>query len=169
GIDLPGGKVLMLAGARVLGYVFNPLTVYWCYRHDGEPACVVAEVHNTYHQRHCYLLRPDVNGNAVTRKEFYVSPFLEMGGYYRMHVPEPGDRLAITVALHQGGGTPMTAVVKGERRRAGVRTLVRMLLRHPLAPQRVAAEIRIRGIALWLRGIPVVPRTGHPGGKVRTR
>ncbi|MGH3495682.1 MAG: DUF1365 family protein [Sciscionella sp.] len=63
----------------------------------------------------------------------------------------------------------MTAVVKGERRRAGVRTLVRMLLRHPLAPQRVAAEIRIRGIALWLRGIPVVPRTGHPGGKVRTR
>ena len=57
-----GGRVLMLANARVLGYVFNPLTVYWCHRPDGALACVVAEVHNTYGERHCYLLRPDADG-----------------------------------------------------------------------------------------------------------
>ena len=55
---------MMLAHARVFGYVFNPLTVYWCHRADGPLACVVAEVHNTYRQRHAYLLRTDDHGRA---------------------------------------------------------------------------------------------------------
>ena len=72
GVDLRGGRVLMLANARVLGYVFNPLTVYWCHRPDGSLACVVAEVHNTYGERHCYLLRhrrrgPGAGGEGVLR------------------------------------------------------------------------------------------------------
>jgi hypothetical protein len=64
GIDLHGGQVLMLAHARVLGYVFNPLTVYWCHDPDGTLRCVVAEVHNTYGQRHAYLLHTDDRGCA---------------------------------------------------------------------------------------------------------
>ena len=72
GVDLAGGRVLMLAHARVLGYVFNPLTVFWCYRADGGLECVLAEVHNTYRQRHAYLL-PGVR--AEVPKQFYVSPF----------------------------------------------------------------------------------------------
>lgn len=59
GVHLDGGPVVMLTHARVLGYVFNPLTLYWCHDRDGTPRCVVAEVHNTYGERHCYLLRPD--------------------------------------------------------------------------------------------------------------
>ena len=89
-VDLGGGRVLMLAHARVLGYVFNPLTVYWCHRADGALACVVAEVHNTYGQRHAYLLRTDRRGRAQTAKEFYVSPFYPVDGRYRMSLPEPG-------------------------------------------------------------------------------
>ena len=84
GIDLGGGRVLMLAHARVLGYVFNPLTVYWCHRADGTLACVMAEVHNTYGQRHAYLLRTDERGRARVGKEFYVSPFHPVDGSYRM-------------------------------------------------------------------------------------
>ena len=90
GIDLDGGRVMMLTNARVLGYVFNPLTVFWCHRPDGALACVVAEVHNTYRQRHAYLLRPDERGRAQTQKEFYVSPFYPVDGGYRMTLPEPG-------------------------------------------------------------------------------
>ena len=63
-IDLTGGRVLMLANARVAGYVFNPISVHWCYRASGELACIVAEVHNTYGERHAYLLRPDPAGRA---------------------------------------------------------------------------------------------------------
>ena len=93
GVDLGGGRVLMLAHARVFGYVFNPLTVYWCHRPDGTLACVVAEVHNTYGQRHCYLLHTDERGRAEVPKQFYVSPFYPVDGRYRMSLPEPGDRL----------------------------------------------------------------------------
>ncbi|WP_328506589.1 DUF1365 domain-containing protein [Streptomyces sp. NBC_00391] len=67
GVDLDGGSVLMLTHARVLGYVFNPLTLYWCHGPEGETRCVVAEVHNTYGGRHAYLLRPDTTGAARTK------------------------------------------------------------------------------------------------------
>jgi DUF1365 family protein len=63
-IDLAGGSILMLATPRSLGHAFNPLTVYWCHDRVGALRCVVAEVHNTYGERHCYLLRPDADGRA---------------------------------------------------------------------------------------------------------
>jgi uncharacterized protein len=66
GIDLRGGQVTMLTQARSLGYVFNPLTLYWCHDPSAAVVCVVAEVHNTYGQRHRYLLRTDDAGRART-------------------------------------------------------------------------------------------------------
>ncbi|MEC3977681.1 DUF1365 domain-containing protein [Amycolatopsis sp. H20-H5] len=164
GVDLHGGQVLMLASARVLGYVFNPITVYWCHRLDGELECVVAEVHNTYHGRHAYLLRPDAEGRARTEKEFYVSPFQTMDGEYRMHLPRPEALLAVTVALRQGGQTPLTATLRGVRRPANRRWLLRMILARPLLPQRVSVLIRKHGIALFLRKAPVTARTPQTVG-----
>jgi uncharacterized protein len=161
GVDLHGGRVLMLANARVFGHVFNPITVYWCHRPDGEPECVVAEVHNTYGERHCYLLRPDDAGRASTDKAFYVSPFLDVSGRYLMRVPEPQETLSLTVALRQEGRTPLSATVRGMRKPANTATLLRMVSRRPLMPQRVSALIRKHGIALWLRRVPIVPRVPH--------
>ena len=68
GVDLAGGRVLMLTNARSFGYVFNPLTVFWCYDRRGELVAVVAEVHNTYGDRHCYLLRPDARRSCRGRQ-----------------------------------------------------------------------------------------------------
>lgn len=164
GVDLRGGQVLMLASARVLGYVFNPITVYWCHRPDGELECVVAEVHNTYHGRHAYLLRPDAEGRARADKEFYVSPFQTMDGEYRMHLPRPESLLAVTVALRQGERTPLTATLRGVRRPANSRWLLRLLLARPLLPQWVSLMIRKHGISLFLRKAPVTPRTPQTVG-----
>ncbi|GLZ40259.1 DUF1365 domain-containing protein [Actinokineospora sp. NBRC 105648] len=160
GIEVTG-QVLMLANARVLGHVFNPITVYWVHDADGAVRCVVAEVHNTYGERHCYLLRTDSEGRASTDKEFYVSPFLEMGGHYLMRMPRPGDRLSLTVTLRQDGKTPFTATLTGTRAPATPAAVARMVLRRPLMTQRVTALIRVHGIALWLRRIPVVRRPRH--------
>ncbi|MFC0436710.1 DUF1365 domain-containing protein [Kutzneria buriramensis] len=160
GVDLHGGRVLMLANARSLGHVFNPLTVYWCHR-GTELACVVAEVHNTYGERHCYLLFPDEAGRARTDKVFYVSPFLTVGGEYLMRFGEPGPKLSVTIALRQGESTPLTATLRGRRLPATPSTLVGLLLRRPLTTHRVSALIRRHGIGLWLRRIPIVPRTPH--------
>ncbi|MEO8815979.1 MAG: DUF1365 domain-containing protein, partial [Mycobacterium sp.] len=107
GIDLHGGQVLMLANARVLGYVFNPLTVFWCHDGTGALACVIAEVHNTYSGRHRYLVHPDENGNCVAAKTFYVSPFNPVNGEYRLHLPEPDDRLRIAITLCAEDGTDL--------------------------------------------------------------
>ena len=154
GIELGGGQILMLANARVLGYVFNPLSVYWCHDASGELVCVVAEVHNTYGGRHCYLLRTDDKGRASVDKEFYVSPFLEVDGHYVMKLPKPGEQLSVTIALRQNGKTTFSATMKGVRS-----TGLRMLFRRPLMPQRVSALIRRHGIALYLRCIPIIPRS----------
>ena len=75
-------------------YVFNPLSTHWCYRADGSLACLVAEVHNTYGERHAYLLRPDDAGRAEADKEFYVSPFFEVAGRYLMRFSRPGPPAA---------------------------------------------------------------------------
>ncbi|HEX4253266.1 MAG TPA: DUF1365 domain-containing protein [Pseudonocardia sp.] len=160
GVDLDGGRVLMLANARLLGYVFNPLTVYWCHRRDGPLACVVAEVHNTYGERHCYLLHPDADGRAVAAKEFYVSPFLAVRGRYRMALPLPTDRLDLSVTLHQDGRDVLAATVAGQRRPATPAALLWLLLSRPLTTQRTWWLIRRHGIALWLRRLPVTARTG---------
>ncbi|MEU5695615.1 DUF1365 domain-containing protein [Actinosynnema sp. NPDC020468] len=161
GIDLRGGRVLMLANARLLGHVFNPLSLFWCHDPEGNQVCVVAEVHNTYRQRHVYLLRPDEGGRARVDKEFYVSPFLEVSGHYVMRVPKPGAELSVTIALRQGGKTPFSATMKGRRIPATPRELARLLVRRPLATHRVSGLIRRHGIALWARRVPVVPRSGE--------
>lgn len=161
GVDLRGGQVLLLANARLLGHVFNPISVYWCHRPDGTLECVVAEVHNTYGERHCYLLRTDGAGRAETPKDFYVSPFLSVDGQYRMVLREPGERLTVSVTLRQDGATALTASVVGARTAAGPAALVRMLARRPLMTQRTSALIRLHGITLWLRRLPVVPRPKH--------
>lgn len=161
GVDLAGGRVLMLAHARALGYVFNPITVYWCHRPDGALECVVAEVHNTYGERHCYLLRTDDAGRAETPKDFYVSPFLTVEGDYRMVLPLPGERLTVSVTLRQDDATALTATVTGSRRPATPAALARVLLRRPLVTHRTSALIRRHGIALWLRRLPVIRRPQH--------
>ncbi len=155
----PAGRVLMLTQARSLGHVFNPLTVYWCRDAAGAPLCTVAEVHNTYGQRHRYLLHPDAAGHAEAAKDFHVSPFLPLDGRYRLLLPEPdGDRLRLTVALELPGGRAFTATVSGTGRPAGPAALLRAAARHPFATYAVSLRIRAQGVRLWLRGLPAHPR-----------
>jgi hypothetical protein len=158
GVHLAGGRILMLANARSLGHVFNPLSLFWCHRTDDVLECVVAEVHNTYGGRHRYLLRPDADGVALTDKTFYVSPFLTVDGEYRMRVQIPTERLAVAVTLCQDGEPVLTATLTGRRRPATTGELIRALLRTPFVTYRTSALIRGHGVALWLRRLPVVSR-----------
>jgi hypothetical protein len=165
GISLAGGRVLMLGHAAALGYVFNPLTVFWCYRADGTLAAVIAEVHNTYGQRHVYLLHPDRSGRAEADKDFYVSPFLPVAGLYRLHLPEPGGTLRLSVTLHLGGRTVLAASVTGKRRTYTPWRLLGCVLRHPWVTGQVTALIHWQGIRLAARRLPVFPRPAHHAQK----
>ena len=161
GIDDDGGRVTMLASGRVLGHVFNPLSLFWCHRTDGSLAAVIAEVHNTYGERHCYLLNPDESGRATTGKAFYVSPFNDVSGNYEMRVPEPAERLKVAITLHRDGQAPFIATMAGHRLPATTRNVVRMITSIPVAPLRAAAQIRWQGVKLWMRRLPVRTRPHH--------
>ena len=151
GITPDGGRILLLTHPRVLGYVFNPLSVYWCHRADGTLAAVVADVHNTYGGRHRYLLHPDTQGTAETAKEFYVSPFFDVRGSYRLRLPLPGDRLDLGITLEQDGGRPFVATLRGRRTRLRP-------LRQALSTALIRVRITVQGLRLWRRGLPVVAR-----------
>jgi DUF1365 family protein len=161
GIDLTGGRVLMLAQARVLGHVFNPLTVFWCHGADGSLAAVIAEVHNTHGERHAYLLHPDDRDRAEADKDFYVSPFLPIAGQYRLRLPEPASTLRLGVTLHLGGRPVLAASVTGRRRAYTPWRLLACALRYPWVSGQVSALIRWQGIRLWARRLPIYSKPAH--------
>ena len=161
GIDVRGGRILMLANARVLGHVFDPLSVFWCLDDESRVRCVVAEVHNTYGERHAYLLDVDAAGRASTDKAFYVSPFFTVDGSYDLRFLLDSRRVATTVRLRQSERTVFSAAFSGTLRPATPTRLVSVLVRRPFMTQRVSLLIRAHGVWLWLRRLPVAPRAGQ--------
>jgi DUF1365 family protein len=165
--DLPwtADRVLLLANARSLGYVFDPLTTYFCLDEQGRLEGVLAEVHNTYGERHCYPL--DVAGarTATVDKEFYVSPFFTVEGRYDIRTRITGSDVAVGISLTQGDTTVFTAAVHGDLEPATPRRTLAAVARNPFPSQRVSALIRWHGVRLWLRRLPVIPRRPHPAPK----
>jgi DUF1365 family protein len=157
-IDLHGGRITALMQARVLGYVFNPLTLYWCHDTRGVVSHIVAEVHNTYGGRHAYLLPPHRDHPAMVRKRLYVSPFNDVDGYYLVHAPLPDAELDVRISLQRDNQPALVVTMRGTRRRASTGELLKLQLAAPLAPLMGAIGIRVQGITLWLRRVPVVPR-----------
>ncbi len=159
GIDLRGGRVTALTQARVLGYAFNPITIYWCHGPDGDVRHVIAEVRNTYGDRHTYLMPPSDDEPVMVMKKLYISPFNGVDGHYLVKAPRPGEHLDVRISLHRDNQPAFIATMRGTRRRAGVLQLLTLQLTAPMAPLLGMIGIRIQGIMLWLRRVPVVPRT----------
>ncbi len=153
----PEDRILMLAHARALGHVFDPMSAFWCVRPDGSVVAVVVEVHNTYGGRHAYLVHPDETGRAVVGKEFYVSPFNPVDGSYRMRLLLDEKEAAVSIRLLVDDAPVLDAAVSGAVQVATPRAVLSTALRHAVMPYRVTALIHIHGIALWLRRLPIVP------------
>ena len=158
-------RVLMLSSARSLGYVFDPLTTYFCFAADGRLEGVLAEVHNTYGERHCYALPVADGTGAGVDKEFYVSPFFAVEGRYDIRTRLTDTSVAVAISLTQGGQTVFSASVDGRLEAASFSRVARAVVADPLPSQRVAALIRWHGIRLWLRRLPLVPRRPHTAPK----
>ena len=148
--------ILMLAMPRTLGYVFNPISVFWCYDAFGEQVACLAEVHNTYGQAHTYFLQPDETGRSEVAKELYVSPFYPVDGRYDIRVSDPGPSLSVTVTLHRHNDPPFVASLRGTRHLATTPAIWRAALLQPAL--RVALLIRWQALRLWARGLKVQPR-----------
>lgn len=152
-------RVVALTHARVLGHVFDPMTAYWCLSADGTLRGIVVEVHNTYGGRHAYAVSPDSAGVACVDKDFYVSPFNDTTGEYAIRFHLDAERVSVGIRLHRDGELLLTAVVEGAAVPATARSVLATVARHPFMPQQVSALIRMHGIRLWARRLPVQP---HP-------
>lgn len=158
GITWSAGRVLVLANARSAGYVFDPLTTYFCLDAEGRLEGVLAEVHNTYGGRHVYPLHVAGGTPAQVDKEFYVSPFFTVEGRYDIRVRLTDDSVAVAISLTQAGAQVFTGSVHGDLLPATRRRALAAVARNPFPSQRVSALIRWHGVRLWLRRLPVVPR-----------
>jgi DUF1365 family protein len=164
GIDLTGGRVLLLCYPRLLGYTFNPLSVYFCYRADGELALLIYEVRNTFGDIHPYVL-PVLSGeisDAGVRQQqdklFYVSPFIEMAMRYHFRVLPPGERVQLRILEADREGPLLAATFNGSRRALNTKELLRTFFALPLVTMKIMAAIHWEALRLWLKGARLVPR-----------
>lgn len=161
-IDWDGGRIVLLTMPRLLNYVFNPLSVYFCFGRDGEIAALVHEVSNTFGERHFYVLPPggQVNG-AITQsceKDFFVSPFLEMGLSYEFRVTPPGEKAIVAMVVRRGRDIALTASFSGERRDLDDANLLRVWLKNPAMTLAVIAGIHWEALKMWLKGVRYLGR-----------
>jgi DUF1365 family protein len=147
-------RVLMLTQPRVLGYVFNPVSFYWCYRDDGSLACMVAELNNTFGERLPEVL-PGPQLHYEQRKRLHVSPFFGLDQSYEYAFSQPGAEVWARIHVRDDDGArPLTAVLHARRRELTSRSLAGLLVRYPLQPLQVVALIHFEALRLWRKRVP---------------
>jgi uncharacterized protein len=168
GIDLSGGRVLLLCYPRLLGYTFNPLSAYFCYRADGSLALLIYEVRNTFGDIHCYVLPvkaseiSDAGIRQAQDKLFYVSPFIEMAMRYHFRVSPPGEHVKLRILETDREGPLLAATFHGRRRALTSAALLRSFFSLPLVTFKIMAAIHWEALRLWIKGARLVPRRNGP-------
>jgi DUF1365 family protein len=158
----PQGRIELLCFPRLLGYVFNPLSLWLCYDPDDHLRAVIYEVHNTFGGRHAYALPVDArrDENAVAQrcaKEFHVSPFIPMEAQYRFRLRAPGAAFSLLIREHGAEGEILRAAISGRRRPQTDRELLKAFVAHPLMTLKVIAAIHWQALRLWRKGARIHP------------
>ena len=163
GVDLEGGKVFVLTSCRILGYVFNPISVYYCHDRFGGLEAVVAEVSNTFGEQYLYLLdtplnSPDSDQTAPrryrARKALHVSPFISMDAVYDFYLAPVGDRLSVGIVEHEADRHVLDAQLWGSRVPLTSVALGRVLAQYPLMTLKTTAAIHGEALRLYLKRVP---------------
>ncbi len=167
GVDLQGGRIRLLCFPRVLGYVFNPLSVWYCEHRDGSLRAVICEVRNTFGGMHHYVLTRGGGGPMDWRAEyragkvFHVSPFLSQDMEYRFRLLEPGARIGVYIDEFQRGVRMFKACISARCAPVTDARLFRTFCTVPLMPFKVMAAIHWQALKLWLRGARFHPMPEH--------
>jgi hypothetical protein len=169
GVHDADGEVWLQTYPRMLGFVFKPVSFWYCHRADGRLRAVVAEVNNTFGERHCYLLDgADVDWGRTLEasKAFHVSPFLGVAGRYRFRFLRTADRIVARVDHHDDAGPLLTTAIAGQLAPLTNASARAAFLRMPLLTLGVLARIHWQALRLWLARVPVHHKPAPPARAV---
>ncbi|MBC6441483.1 MAG: DUF1365 domain-containing protein [Rhodospirillales bacterium] len=158
GLPVPGGPIRLLCLPRVLGFAFNPLTIWLCHDRDDRLAVVIYEVRNTFGERRSYLIPVSGDEDVVRQscpKALHVSPFFPVDGSYSFRLTPPDERFNVQIRYALDGDTRLIAVQTGERRALEDGALARALARFPLMTFKVIAAIHFEALRLWFKRVPL--------------
>jgi len=174
-VDLTDGRVLLVTLPRVLGYLFNPVSFYFCFDRTGAPVAALAEVTNTFKEMKPYLLGPETratDGSELTRdsvtfrlripKNFYVSPYSDVDVAFDFTLRTPGERLSVQIDDYDGAERTLTSTLTGPRQPLTDARLAWFTLKYPLITVRIIGLIHWHALRLWLKKIPWFAKAAKP-------
>ncbi|MDZ5649652.1 DUF1365 domain-containing protein [Nitrospirillum sp. BR 11828] len=173
-----GGPIRLWCMPRVLGYVFNPLSIYFCHRRDGSLCALVHEVNNTFGLRHSYVIPVDAGAGGLVRqrcaKRLHVSPFMDMDARYDFRIAPPADSLSVAIQVRRGredrGDGPSVPILSawftGRRQALDDAAILSAWAAHPLLTLKVMAAIHWQALKLWLKGVGFRPSPPAPSQPV---
>lgn len=166
GINLGNGKIFLLTHVRMVGYVFNPVSFYFCFDGQGKPLSTVAEVGNTFKELKPYFLGPETfTGDEFrqkVKKYFYVSPFIDLDTTFEFMLPVPEEQLKIRVNDYQGEEKIFISSLTGTRRPLTDGNLLRACFRFPLVTFQVITLIHYHALILLWKKLPFHNKTDNP-------
>ncbi len=146
-------RIKLLCYPRIFGYVFNPLSIFYCYSGKDLKA-IFYEVKNTFNEQHTYIFKIKGVGqiNQKCEKKFYVSPFMDMKTYYNFKLSEPNEKLSVFIKQTDEEGTVLTATQNGDRQKFNLRQLVVNFFLYPLMTIKIITSIHFEALLLWKKG-----------------
>ena len=160
-INFEVSKIKLLCFPRIFGYVFNPLSIFYCYDEDLGLRAILYEVKNTFNEQHTYIFRVDKNTKIITQscnKKFYVSPFIEMDTWYNFRLTEPKETLSVYIKQTDSGGMLLSACQIGRKEKISTKQLLINFIKHPMMTIKIIMAIHFEALRLWSKGVRLVKK-----------
>ncbi|WP_075522745.1 DUF1365 domain-containing protein [Candidatus Pelagibacter communis] len=160
-IDIEGIKIKLLCYPRILGYVFNPLSIFFIYNKNDKLVSILYEVKNTFGEQHTYIFKVENQNNLIQNncsKKFHVSPFIDMDCNYFFRILNPTKKLSVVIDQYDKEGKILFASQEGKRSDLTGKNLMNSYLKHPFMTFKIISAIHFEAFKLWIKGIKFVKK-----------